>query len=82
MSSVGKAVDPIGSEFVGALGELPDEQRRVFVAHEIDGRSFKEIAAETGVNLNTLLSRKRYAVLNLQKRLQHAFDELTRVRGT
>ena len=53
-----------------ALNELPDEQREVFVAHELMGRSFKEIAAETGVGVNTLLSRKRYAVLHLRERLQ------------
>lgn len=58
-----------------AIDELPDEQREVFVAHEIDGRSFKEIAAETGVNINTLLSRKRYAVLHLRERLQPIYDE-------
>ena len=50
--------------------ELPEEQREVFVAHELMGRSFKEIAAETGVSVNTLLSRKRYAVLHLRERLQ------------
>jgi RNA polymerase sigma factor (sigma-70 family) len=59
-----------------AIDELPDEQREVFVAHEIEGRNFKEIAAETGVNLNTLLSRKRYAVLHLRERLQDIYDEL------
>ena len=53
-----------------ALEELPDEQREVFVAHEVMGRSFKEISEETGVAVNTLLSRKRYAVLHLRKRLQ------------
>ena len=53
-----------------ALAELPKEQREVFIAHEIEGRSFKEIAADTGVGVNTLLSRKRYAVLHLRKRLQ------------
>ena len=53
-----------------ALQELPEEQREVFVAHELLGRSFKEIADETGVGLNTLLSRKRYAVLHLRERLQ------------
>jgi RNA polymerase sigma factor (sigma-70 family) len=53
-----------------ALDELPEEQREVFVAHELEGRSFKEMAAETGVSVNTLLSRKRYAVLHLRKRLQ------------
>ncbi len=60
-----------------ALDELPEEQREVFVAHELEGRSFKEIAAETGVNLNTLLSRKRYAVLHLRERLQSIYDEMT-----
>jgi RNA polymerase sigma factor (sigma-70 family) len=63
-----------------ALGELPDEQRAVFVAHEIEGRSFKELARESGVNVNTLLARKRYAVLHLRARLQRAFDELSQLR--
>jgi RNA polymerase sigma factor (sigma-70 family) len=67
-------------ELERALGELPEEQRRVFVGHEIEGRSFKQMAAETGTNVNTLLSRKRYAVLHLRQRLQRAFDELTRAR--
>lgn len=58
-----------------ALEELPDEQREVFIAHELDGRSFKELSAETGVNVNTLLSRKRYAVLHLRERLQKIHDE-------
>lgn len=58
-----------------ALDELPEEQREVFVAHEIEGLSFKEIAAETGVGINTLLSRKRYAVLHLRQRLQAVYDE-------
>jgi RNA polymerase sigma factor (sigma-70 family) len=58
-----------------ALDELPDEQREVFVAHELEGRSFKEIAAETGDSINTLLSRKRYAVLHLRERLQEVYDE-------
>ena len=58
-----------------ALGELPGEQREVFVAHELEGRSFKEMAAETGVSMNTLLSRKRYAVLHLRERLQSIYDE-------
>jgi RNA polymerase sigma factor (sigma-70 family) len=61
-----------------AVDELPDEQRRVFVAHELEGRSFKEIAAETGVSVNTLLSRKRYAVLHLRGRLQNIYDEFTK----
>jgi RNA polymerase sigma factor (sigma-70 family) len=58
-----------------AIDELPDEQREVFVAHELEGRSFKEMAAETGVSVNTLLSRKRYAVLHLRERLQDIYDE-------
>src|SRR6202795_1917007 len=60
-----------------ALDELPEEQRDVFVAHELDGRSFKDLAAETGVSVNTLLSRKRYAVLHLRERLQSIYDEFT-----
>ncbi len=58
-----------------ALNELPDEQRDVFVAHELEGRSFKELSAESGVSVNTLLSRKRYAVLHLRERLQSFHDE-------
>jgi RNA polymerase sigma factor (sigma-70 family) len=58
-----------------ALNELPDEQREVFVAHELEGRSFKELSAETGVNVNTLLSRKRYAVIHLRERLKSIYDE-------
>jgi RNA polymerase sigma factor (sigma-70 family) len=61
-----------------ALGELPGEQREVFVAHELEGRSFKEMAAETGVSVNTLLSRKRYAVLHLRERLQSVYDEFAK----
>lgn len=61
-----------------ALDELPEEQRDVFVAHELDGRSFKEMAAETGVSVNTLLSRKHYAVLHLRERLQRIYDEFTK----
>jgi RNA polymerase sigma factor (sigma-70 family) len=53
-----------------ALEELPEEQRAVFVAHEFEGRSFKELSAETGEGVNTLLSRKRYAVLHLRERLK------------
>ena len=58
-----------------ALDELPEEQREIFVAHELEGRSFREMAAETGVSVNTLLSRKRYAVLHLRGRLQSIYDE-------
>jgi RNA polymerase sigma factor (sigma-70 family) len=62
-------------ELDAALDELPEEQRQVFLAHEVEGRSFKEIAAETGVNINTLLARKRYAVLYLRERLQDIYNE-------
>jgi RNA polymerase sigma factor (sigma-70 family) len=58
-----------------ALDELPAEQREVFVAHELDGQSFKDIAARTGVAVNTLLARKRYAVLSLRARLRTAYAE-------
>jgi len=61
-----------------ALDELPNEQREVFVGHEIEGRSFKEMSAESGVSVNTLLSRKRYAVLHLRERLRSIYDELTK----
>jgi RNA polymerase sigma factor (sigma-70 family) len=64
-------------ELEDALDELPEEQRDVFVAHEIEGRSFKELAAETGVSMNTLLARKRYAVRHLRRRLQAIYDEFT-----
>jgi RNA polymerase sigma factor (sigma-70 family) len=63
------------NELEVALDELPEEQREVFVAHEFDGRSFKAMSAETGVSVNTLLSRKRYAVLHLRERLQRVYDE-------
>ena len=63
-----------------AVDELPEEQRKVFVAHELEGRTFKEIAAETGVSVNTLLSRKHYAVLRLRERLQSIYDEHTNAR--
>jgi len=61
-----------------AIDELPEEQREVFVAHELEGRSFKQMAAETGVSVNTLLSRKRYAVLHLRERLQSIYEEFTK----
>jgi RNA polymerase sigma factor (sigma-70 family) len=61
-----------------ALSELPEDQRAVFVAHELEGISFKELSEATGVNVNTLLSRKRYAVLQLRERLQKIHDEFTR----
>jgi RNA polymerase sigma factor (sigma-70 family) len=62
-------------EIEEALDELPEEQREVFMAHEIDGYSFQEIAARTGVGVNTLLSRKRYAVIHLRRRLQAIYEE-------
>jgi RNA polymerase sigma factor (sigma-70 family) len=62
-------------ELRAAIDELPAEQRAVFVAHELEGRSFDSLAAETGVNRNTLLARKRYAVLHLRKRLQAIHDD-------
>jgi RNA polymerase sigma factor (sigma-70 family) len=65
-----------------AIEELPEAQRAVFVAHELEGRSFKEIADETGVNLNTLLSRRRYAVRHLRQRLQSMYDEFTKREGS
>jgi RNA polymerase sigma factor (sigma-70 family) len=65
-------------EVDAALDELPEEQRDVFVAHELMGRSFKEISAQTGVSVNTLLSRKHYAVLFLRERLQSIHDEFTK----
>jgi RNA polymerase sigma factor (sigma-70 family) len=62
-------------ELEDALNELPEEQRRVFVANEIEGRTFREMAAATGVSINTLLARKRYAVQHLRERLQFVYDE-------
>jgi RNA polymerase sigma factor (sigma-70 family) len=62
-------------ELDDALDELPAEQREVFVAHELMGYSFKELAEQSGVSVNTLLSRKRYAVLHLRERLQSIYDE-------
>lgn len=59
-----------------SIAELPPEQRSVFVANEVDGRSFKELAAETGISINTLLSRKRYAVLALRRRLETIHKEI------
>lgn len=64
-------------ELEEALEQLPSEQRAVFIATEIDGRSFKDLTAETGVSVNTLLSRKRYAVLHLRRRLQSIHEEFT-----
>jgi len=66
----------VWSELSDALDELPDEQRDVFVMHELEGRSFKEIAELTGEPINTLLSRKRYAVLFLREQLQELYNEI------
>lgn len=63
-------------ELERAIAELPEAQRAVFVAHELEGRSFKALAAESGVPVNTLLSRKRYAVVHLRERLQAVHDQL------
>ena len=63
------------STFDAALEELPAEQRDVFIAHELEGSSFRELAAQTGLNVNTLLSRKRYAVLHLRDRLRQIYRE-------
>jgi RNA polymerase sigma factor (sigma-70 family) len=65
-------------ELDAALDELPEEQREVFVAHELEGHTFKELAAATGVSVNTLLSRKHYAVLYLRERLRAIYDEFTK----
>jgi RNA polymerase sigma factor (sigma-70 family) len=62
-------------ELEAALEELPEEQREVFVAHEIEGRSFKKLAEESGISVNTLLARKRYAVLHLRRRLAAIYEE-------
>ena len=64
------------TEIVNALEMLPEEQRDVFVKHELEGKTFAEIATETGVSMNTLLSRKRYAVLFLRNQLKEIYDEL------
>ena len=63
------------AELYDALDELPEEQRDAFMAHEIEGQSFKEMAAATGLSVNTMLARKRYAVLHLRKRLQDLLEE-------
>ena len=64
-------------EIARAIGDLPAEQRAVFVGHEVEGRSFSEMAAETGVSINTLLSRKRYAVRFLRRRLRRIYDQFS-----
>jgi RNA polymerase sigma factor (sigma-70 family) len=69
------------AELEDALEDLPDEQREVFLAHEIEGRSFKDLAAETGLSVNTLLSRKHYAVIHLRERLRAVYDEFMKAGG-
>jgi len=69
-------------ELDAALQELPAEQREVFIAHELEGESFRELAARTGLNINTLLSRKRYAVQYLRRRLQQIYRELEPWEGS
>ena len=64
------------AELEAALDELPREQRAVFIAHEIEGRSFKQLAAETGFAVNTLLSRKHYAVVHLRERLREVYEQM------
>jgi len=59
-----------------ALAELPEAQRAVFIAHEIEGRSFRDLSIEANTSVNTLLARKRYAVIHLRSRLRAAYDEL------
>ena len=70
--------EAIWEEILEALDELPPEQKEIFMLNEIEERGFREIAEETGVSINTLLSRKRYAILALRKRLQRFYDDLTR----
>lgn len=70
----------LGEQLEEALDELPADQRAVFIAHEIEGRSFKELSQETGLSVNTLLSRKHYAVIYLRKRLREAYGELESTR--
>lgn len=68
--------EAIWDEITDALDELPADQREIFIQNEIEERSFREIAEETGVSINTLLSRKRYAILALRKRLQRFYDDI------
>ena len=65
------------AELEEAIDELPEGQREVFLAHEIEGRSFKDLAESTGVNINTLLARKRYAVARLRRRLESIYREVS-----
>jgi DNA-directed RNA polymerase specialized sigma24 family protein len=67
-------------ELESALGELPREQREIFIAHEFESRSFEDLAAETGIGVNTLLSRKHYAVLHLRRKMQTIYDDFAKGR--
>lgn len=68
--------EAIWDEITDALDELPADQREIFILNELEEKSFREIAEETGVSINTLLSRKRYAILALRKRLQSFYDDI------
>ncbi len=69
--------EAIWDEITEALAELPTEQREIFILNELEEKSFREISEETGISINTLLSRKRYAIMALRKRLQVFYDDLT-----
>ncbi len=66
----------IWDQIMEALEELPADQRAIFIQNEMEERSFREISEETGISINTLLSRKRYAIMSLRKRLQKFYDEM------
>ncbi len=68
--------EAIWDEVTDALAELPADQREIFILNELEEKSFREIADETGVSINTLLSRKRYAIMALRKRLQSFYDDV------
>ncbi|MCA6404097.1 MAG: RNA polymerase sigma factor [Cytophagales bacterium] len=68
--------EAIWDEITDALAELPADQREIFIQNEMEEKSFREIADETGISINTLLSRKRYAILALRKRLQRFYDDV------
>ena len=72
------ARDILLEELDAALAELPEDQREIFLVHEFEGRSFKELSAATGLSVNTLLSRKHYAVEHLRRRLQAIYDEFSK----
>jgi RNA polymerase sigma factor (sigma-70 family) len=68
--------ETIWDAIMDALDELPAEQREIFMLNEIEERSFREISEQTGISINTLLSRKRYAILTLRKKLQRLYDDI------